>query len=264
MALPEWGRSQKVDIPALAWTTLWWSCRDPRERSAMLPFTSWKSGRFLRATHNRRLKKSRFTSTAKGDMVIRSAAPSLHRLFARQLSVPHDGQIADAGRDSAFCELERSVSAVLILESAVNPLGVSERCQCRQSHGRGWDSMAELATDPKKASRSIKSREVDAGSEGAARNTLATALIVLSVAVGLLLVWQTSSSLLVIFAGILFASFLDACARALGSVMPVGSCLAINPGRDHPDNAHRVGNCLGSRKNSGPSTGLDTRHGYAA
>ena len=61
--------------------------------------------------------------------------------------------------------------------------------------------MAELATGPKKASRSIKSREVDAGSEGAARNTLATALIVLSVAVGLLLVWQTFSSLLVIFAG---------------------------------------------------------------
>jgi predicted PurR-regulated permease PerM len=44
---------------------------------------------------------------------------------------------------------------------------------------------------------------------------------VLGVVVGLLLVWQTSSSLLVIFAGILFASFLDACARALGSVMPV-------------------------------------------
>ena len=134
---------------------------------------------------------------------------------------PHDGRIADAGRDSAFYELERSESAVLILESAVNPLGVSERCQCRQSHGRGWDSMTELATDSKKASQSITPREVDAGSEGAARNTLATALIVLSVAVGLLLVWKTSSSLLVIFAGMLFASFLDACARALGSLMPV-------------------------------------------
>ena len=93
--------------------------------------------------------------------------------------------------------------------------------------------MAELATDPKKASRSIKSREVDAGCEGAARNTLATALIVLSVAVGLLLVWQTSSSLLVIFAGILFASFLDACARALGRVIPgrneAGICQSDNP-----------------------------------
>jgi predicted PurR-regulated permease PerM len=82
--------------------------------------------------------------------------------------------------------------------------------------------MAELVTDPEKATQGIKSREIGARSEGAARNLLATALIVLSVAVGLLLVWQTSSSLLVIFAGILFASFLDACARALGSVMPVG------------------------------------------
>ena len=53
------------------------------------------------------------------------------------------------------------------------------------------------------------------------RHALATALIVLSVAVGLLLAWQTSSSLLVIFAGVLFASFLDACARALGPVMPI-------------------------------------------
>jgi predicted PurR-regulated permease PerM len=80
--------------------------------------------------------------------------------------------------------------------------------------------MDELATDPKKASQNIKPREIDAGSEGAARNILATAMIVLGVVVGLLLIWQTSSSLLVIFAGILFASFLDACARALGSVIP--------------------------------------------
>jgi predicted PurR-regulated permease PerM len=82
--------------------------------------------------------------------------------------------------------------------------------------------MAELATDPEKATQGIRPREIGAGSEGGDRNLLATALIVLSLAVGLLLVWQTSSSLLVIFAGILFASFLDACARALGSVMPVG------------------------------------------
>ena len=80
--------------------------------------------------------------------------------------------------------------------------------------------MAELATDPKKACQSIKPREIGAGSEGAARNLLATALIALGVTVGLL-VWQTSSSFLVIVAGILFASFLDTCARALGSVMPV-------------------------------------------
>src|ERR1700754_4860383 len=50
----------------------------------------------------------------------------------------------------------------------------------------------------------------------------AAALIVLSVVLGIVLIWQTSSSLLVIFAGILFASLLDACARALGPVIPVG------------------------------------------
>ncbi len=82
--------------------------------------------------------------------------------------------------------------------------------------------MSELATGTEKATQGIRPREIGAGSEAAARHFLATALIVLSVAVGLLLVWRTSSSLLVIFAGILFASFLDACARALGSVMPVG------------------------------------------
>jgi predicted PurR-regulated permease PerM len=82
--------------------------------------------------------------------------------------------------------------------------------------------MADLATDPKAPAQGIKPREIGVGAKGAARNALATALIVLSVAVGLFLVWQTSSSLLVIFAGILFASFLDACARSLGSVMPIG------------------------------------------
>jgi predicted PurR-regulated permease PerM len=54
------------------------------------------------------------------------------------------------------------------------------------------------------------------------RFTLAAALTVLSVAFGMFVVWQTSSSLLIIFAGILFASFLDSCARALGQVVPVG------------------------------------------
>jgi predicted PurR-regulated permease PerM len=57
---------------------------------------------------------------------------------------------------------------------------------------------------------------------GGQRFTLAAALVVLSITLGTFLLWQTSSSLLVIFAGILFASFLDACARALGPVMPLG------------------------------------------
>ncbi|MBV9531495.1 MAG: AI-2E family transporter [Bradyrhizobium sp.] len=81
--------------------------------------------------------------------------------------------------------------------------------------------MAELAPGPEQAAQGDRAREIGPGSDDAARSPLATALIILGVAVGLLLVWQTSSSLLTIFAGILFASFLDACARALGSIVPV-------------------------------------------
>jgi predicted PurR-regulated permease PerM len=54
------------------------------------------------------------------------------------------------------------------------------------------------------------------------RNALAIGFILLGAAVGLFLVWQTTSSLLVIFAGVLLASLLDACARALESIIPVG------------------------------------------
>jgi predicted PurR-regulated permease PerM len=58
--------------------------------------------------------------------------------------------------------------------------------------------------------------------ESIPRFTLAEALAVLAVALGIFLVWRTSSSLLIIFAGILLASFLDSCALALGRVLPVG------------------------------------------
>ncbi|KRQ01873.1 permease [Bradyrhizobium yuanmingense] len=50
---------------------------------------------------------------------------------------------------------------------------------------------------------------------------LAIGLTVLVVAVALFLVWQTVSSLLIVFAGVLFAAFLDAAARALAPVLPV-------------------------------------------
>jgi predicted PurR-regulated permease PerM len=53
------------------------------------------------------------------------------------------------------------------------------------------------------------------------RFTLAEALAVLVVTLGIVVVWRTSSSLLIIFAGILLASFLDSCALALGRIMPV-------------------------------------------
>ena len=83
--------------------------------------------------------------------------------------------------------------------------------------------MNKPEADPDRIAESIQRRELSSGVEGAGRRfTLAAALIVLSVALGILLIWQTSSSLLIIFAGSLFASFLDACARALGPVIPLG------------------------------------------
>ncbi|WP_193760373.1 AI-2E family transporter [Bradyrhizobium yuanmingense] len=50
---------------------------------------------------------------------------------------------------------------------------------------------------------------------------LAIGLTVLVVAAALFLVWQTVSSLLIVFAGVLFAAFLDAAARALAPVLPL-------------------------------------------
>ena len=82
------------------------------------------------------------------------------------------------------------------------------------------------------------------------RHALATALIVLSVAIGLLLAWQTSSSLLVIFAGVLFASFLDACARALGPVMPISRAWRLTLVVLILDRSANAGCRLGSGKNS--------------
>jgi predicted PurR-regulated permease PerM len=54
------------------------------------------------------------------------------------------------------------------------------------------------------------------------RSILATGLTLLAACVCLFLVWQTVSSLLLVFAGVLFAAFLDASARALSPVLPLG------------------------------------------
>src|SRR4051794_14070650 len=56
---------------------------------------------------------------------------------------------------------------------------------------------------------------------GTRRGILATGLGLVAACVLLFLVWQTVSSLLLIFAGVLFAAFLDACARALAAVLPL-------------------------------------------
>jgi predicted PurR-regulated permease PerM len=50
---------------------------------------------------------------------------------------------------------------------------------------------------------------------------LALPLTVLAIAIGLALVLYTAPSLLLLFAGILFATLLDACTRGLGHILPV-------------------------------------------
>ncbi|SHL02278.1 Predicted PurR-regulated permease PerM [Bradyrhizobium lablabi] len=83
--------------------------------------------------------------------------------------------------------------------------------------------MTEPKVNPDRIAENVQRLELSSEVEGAGRGfTLAAALCVLSVVLGILLIWRTSSSLLIIFAGILFASFLDACARALGPVIPLG------------------------------------------
>ena len=53
-------------------------------------------------------------------------------------------------------------------------------------------------------------------------NLLTTGLALLTVAVLLFLTWQMASSLLIVFAGVLFAALLDAAARALEPIIPLG------------------------------------------
>ena len=53
-------------------------------------------------------------------------------------------------------------------------------------------------------------------------NLLTTGLALLAVAVLLFLTWQMASSLLIVFAGVLFAALLDAAARALAPIIPLG------------------------------------------
>src|SRR5689334_15070152 len=50
---------------------------------------------------------------------------------------------------------------------------------------------------------------------------IALPLIVLAIAAGLALIWYSAPSLLLLFAGILFASLLDACTRAIATIVPL-------------------------------------------
>lgn len=64
-------------------------------------------------------------------------------------------------------------------------------------------------------------KSAPASTTAARRQVIALPLVVLAVAVGLALVWYSAPSLLLLFAGILFASLLDACTRGLGRVLPL-------------------------------------------
>lgn len=59
------------------------------------------------------------------------------------------------------------------------------------------------------------------GRPGGWHGFLTAGLALLATCVALFLVWQTASSLLLVFAGVLFAAFLDAVARTLATVLPL-------------------------------------------
>src|SRR5690348_4066809 len=79
------------------------------------------------------------------------------------------------------------------------------------------------ATTRRKGRRGA-SPAANAGDEsmlGPRGSLLTTGLALIAVGICLFLVWQTISSLLVIFAGVLFAVLLDAAARTLAPILPV-------------------------------------------
>jgi predicted PurR-regulated permease PerM len=81
--------------------------------------------------------------------------------------------------------------------------------------------MSDVRTGPKQLREStIREPSYQAVAYGQ-RGLLATGLALLATCVALFLVWQTVSSLLIIFAGVLFAAFLDAAARAIAPVVPL-------------------------------------------
>lgn len=86
-----------------------------------------------------------------------------------------------------------------------------------------WGTMPEPRVDQAIFAEDVRSRDLPTGSAHTGRRlTLGTALVVLAVASGIFLAWRASSSLLIIFAAILLATFLDACARSLGRYIPIG------------------------------------------
>jgi predicted PurR-regulated permease PerM len=82
--------------------------------------------------------------------------------------------------------------------------------------------MSDARTGPERLREgALRNDSADQPENDARRSILATGLTLLAACVFLFLVWQTVSSLLLIFAGVLFAAFLDASARALAPVLPL-------------------------------------------
>lgn len=82
--------------------------------------------------------------------------------------------------------------------------------------------MSDFRTGPERLREVVlRDDSADQPQDNARRSILATGLTLLVACVSLFLVWQTVSSLLLIFAGVLFAAFLDASARALAPVLPL-------------------------------------------
>src|SRR5438309_7073710 len=80
--------------------------------------------------------------------------------------------------------------------------------------------MSDSRTGPERLREgALRNDSADRPENDARRSILATGLILLAACVFLFLVWQTVSSLLLIFAGVLFAAFLDAAARAVAPVL---------------------------------------------
>ena len=86
-----------------------------------------------------------------------------------------------------------------------------------------WGTMPEPRVDQAILAKDVRSQDLPtAGANAGRRLTLGGALVILGVASGIFLAWRASSSLLIIFAAILLASLLDACARSLGRYIPIG------------------------------------------
>jgi predicted PurR-regulated permease PerM len=73
----------------------------------------------------------------------------------------------------------------------------------------------------------VRGVAIEPGALDSRNSILATGLTLLAVGVALFLVWQTVSSLLIVFAGVLFAAFLDAATRALAPVLPLNRTMRL-------------------------------------